>query len=404
MTILFANNATTTIAGSITPTDTTVNLAPGSGILFPQPENGDFFVATFYNAATATVDEIVHVTAMQGDMATIVRAREGTDPLSWNAGDSFSALVTAGCFNNFLQTGTGINTSIIYDGVDVSAATNEIVIPTLSPTPAGLPIDGVAILVTVTHKNTGPVLVTVLGQSQLPLTYAGGRALEGGEYDVGNKLLIINNANAAYVIINRPHPDDAASVHTGTDISGTANTITATTHPASATYVEGAIYSINVAHTNTGPTYASFDGLASMQCMRPELAPLAAGDLTANSNALFIVRGNTFIVHGSGLKGPQGATGATGSPGPAGATGPAGPAGIPGPMGPAGAQGPPGTSGGAGWQGYGGVGSVWMTSGYGQNTNPNQNGYPGTWRAIGQVWQNAGGYFVVTNYFYQRVA
>src|SRR5215467_2620736 len=101
MTILFANNASTTVAGSITAADTTVNLAAGTGGFFPQPiaGQGNYFCATFYDQATKTINEIVHVTAMSGDAATIVRGQEGTTPRAWTSGDIFANLVTAGTLN-----------------------------------------------------------------------------------------------------------------------------------------------------------------------------------------------------------------------------------------------------------------------------------------------------------------
>lgn len=60
---------------------------------------------------------------------------------------------------------------------------------------------------------------------------------------------------------------------------------------------------------------------------------------------------------------------------------------------------------GAGWSfSYGGVGSVWMTSGYPATATPNGAGYSGSWANLGSVSQNAGGYFVTTNTVWQRYA
>jgi len=51
MSLKWANNASTTIAGSINATDTKVALAAGTGILFPQVKagSGNYFCATFYD-------------------------------------------------------------------------------------------------------------------------------------------------------------------------------------------------------------------------------------------------------------------------------------------------------------------------------------------------------------------
>src|SRR5215472_10768722 len=140
MTILFSNNANTTVAGSITPTSTSVNLAAGSGTEFPNPTGGDYFLVTFYDQATKTITEIAKCTARSGDTLTIVRAQEGTVAGTWNAGDIIANLVTAGTLRAFVQAGTGpANTSIVYVGTDTSVTPN-LIVATTNPVPAGLAI------------------------------------------------------------------------------------------------------------------------------------------------------------------------------------------------------------------------------------------------------------------------
>lgn len=95
-TILFANNATSTLAGAITNVATTVNLQAGGGALFPNPGAGQYFVLTFVDAATGLLNEIVQVTARVVDALTIVRAQEGTTAKAWLAGDIAASLWSAG--------------------------------------------------------------------------------------------------------------------------------------------------------------------------------------------------------------------------------------------------------------------------------------------------------------------
>ena len=102
---LFANNATSTLAGAITSTAVTVNLQAGGGAQFPNPAAGQYFVATFNDAATGLLEEIVWVTARSTDTLTIVRAQEGTTALAWNSSDLFSMYVTAGTMSQMLQQG-----------------------------------------------------------------------------------------------------------------------------------------------------------------------------------------------------------------------------------------------------------------------------------------------------------
>jgi hypothetical protein len=96
--IQFANNATTTLAGSISNTSTSLNVAAGTGVLFPQvtTASGDYFVFSMTDAATQTLHEIMHVTNVAGDTFSIARAQEGTTGLNWNAGDIGANLWTAG--------------------------------------------------------------------------------------------------------------------------------------------------------------------------------------------------------------------------------------------------------------------------------------------------------------------
>jgi len=95
-TYLFSNNASSTLAGSITNTDTSCNLAAGTGVLFPDPGAGEQFALSFTDVATGLLHEIVYCTARSVDTCTIVRGQEGTVALNWAAGDLAQNLLTAG--------------------------------------------------------------------------------------------------------------------------------------------------------------------------------------------------------------------------------------------------------------------------------------------------------------------
>ena len=419
MTVLFANDASTTIVGSIGPTDTQVNVAAGTGVEFPQPGTaGDYFCATFYDAATGTIQEIVHVTQVNGDTFNIVRAQEKTQAKSWNPGDSISNLVTADTLSSFVQTGVGVNTAVVYDGVDVGSP-NHIVVTTLSPDPNGNPVNGQVMLIAVGYANTGATDVIIMGQAPLPLNDTLGRALQGGDIAAGSRILIVNCGNASYQIIDYIPRIGVGVIHNGID-TGTPNAIVATVSPAPAAYATGMQFNIRIKNANTGACTANFNGLGALTCYKPNGVAMVSGDIIANVELIFLYNDSGtpayFTVVGPGTvgaQGPVGAQGATGPTGVAGPTGPQGPQGPAGPIGPQGAVGPPGTGsqGPAGppgppgaWSGYGGPGSVWMTSGPGGTNNPNDAGWPGTWQQLGSVSQNAGGYFIITNYVYQRIA
>lgn len=149
-TILFANNATTTLAGAITNVATSANLTTGSGALFPSPGAGQYFVATFTDAATGLLREIVHVTAISGDTVTMVRAQEGTTALAWDSGDFFVNQVTAGQLSAMQQiadlaaTVTSFNTrtgAVTLTSGDVTTALGFTPATAASTTPTGAVFD-----------------------------------------------------------------------------------------------------------------------------------------------------------------------------------------------------------------------------------------------------------------------
>jgi len=103
MTILFANNANSSLASPITTSATSLTLATGQGALFPSPSGGDYFVLSLTDAATGDVNEITHCTARSGDVCTVVRAQEGTTALNWTTGDFANNRFTAGQASQFSQ-------------------------------------------------------------------------------------------------------------------------------------------------------------------------------------------------------------------------------------------------------------------------------------------------------------
>ena len=103
MTILFANNANSSLASPITTSATSLTLATGQGALFPNPSGGDYFILSLTDAATGAVNEITHCTARTSDVLTVVRAQEGTTALNWTTGDFANNRFTAGQASQFSQ-------------------------------------------------------------------------------------------------------------------------------------------------------------------------------------------------------------------------------------------------------------------------------------------------------------
>jgi hypothetical protein len=103
MSRVYANNAVSTFAAPITNVQTAITLTSGGGVKFPAISGGNTFQATFSDAATNTVLEIVTVTAVTGDTLTVIRAQEGTTGLSYLAGDTCSQRTTALELGDFLS-------------------------------------------------------------------------------------------------------------------------------------------------------------------------------------------------------------------------------------------------------------------------------------------------------------
>ncbi len=143
----FKNNATATIAASISSSDTTIVLSSSSGSLFPVLSAGQYFYATLYTALG--VYEIVKVTARAGDSLTVVRGQDGTSASSFTAGDGFAQRLVAASLDNFPQldanntfTGTNSFTGGTFTGGTLSG--NTVTNPTLTGgTINNTPIGGV---------------------------------------------------------------------------------------------------------------------------------------------------------------------------------------------------------------------------------------------------------------------
>lgn len=183
---LFKNNAVSSLAGAITNTSLTANLASGGGALFPTPGAGQYFTLTFNDAATGLLDEIVWVTNVTGDTITMTRGQEGTLAQNWSAGDIASALITAGDLQTFAQT-PQVQTGSTNTAVDTGAANaySVVLTPAITAHIKGMPIFWQA---GAGNGNTGASTFND-GAGALPLVNPDGTALGSGTV-VGNGFYI----------------------------------------------------------------------------------------------------------------------------------------------------------------------------------------------------------------------
>lgn len=115
---LFANNAASVLASSITDVATSLTVTAGHGARFPSPTGSNFFIATLAQISVGGEInfEVVKVTARSTDTFTIVRAQEGTTALAYAAGSKVElrlTKVTMESLRDFIQDGTGAATTTV---------------------------------------------------------------------------------------------------------------------------------------------------------------------------------------------------------------------------------------------------------------------------------------------------
>jgi len=137
-TLLFANNAKSTLAGPISNVATTLSLASGTGALFPNPGTGQAFMLTLTDAATGETYEIMQCTSRVGDVCTVVRAQEGTTALNWAAGDFANNFLTAGTAALFPQVGAPLGSMAFQNANAVAVTGGSVDVATLKT--GGVPV------------------------------------------------------------------------------------------------------------------------------------------------------------------------------------------------------------------------------------------------------------------------
>lgn len=99
--IVWANNASSLLASSITNSSTTVVVTAGQGALFPAVASGQYAVGTLED--TSGNIEVVYITGRTTDTMTITRGQEGTAAAAFASGSRFELRVTAGVLATLLQ-------------------------------------------------------------------------------------------------------------------------------------------------------------------------------------------------------------------------------------------------------------------------------------------------------------
>ncbi|KAA6039860.1 hypothetical protein F3I27_22995, partial [Pantoea sp. Bo_2] len=108
----FGNNVVSALAENVTSIQTTITVMPDQGAMFAALLTADFenpsnpqnmyAIITLTNSGQ-TAREICHLTAVKGDVLTVVRGREGTTARGWSLNDVVANFATRGSENGFVQ-------------------------------------------------------------------------------------------------------------------------------------------------------------------------------------------------------------------------------------------------------------------------------------------------------------
>jgi len=99
--LLTANNATSTLAASITNSATTISVQTGDASRFPEVPAGDWFPVYVIDGAGNS--EIMRCTARAGAILTVERGQEGTTPKSFNSGSRIELRLTSAAIDGKLE-------------------------------------------------------------------------------------------------------------------------------------------------------------------------------------------------------------------------------------------------------------------------------------------------------------
>ena len=203
--IIAANNASTTIANSISSTNTTITLATGTGAAFPSPTGDQAFKLSLTDATTRLQHEITLCTSRTGDVCTVLRGQEGTTAQAWSAGSIAANLPTAGTIASTVQVDQ-LQQNVYQFGV--ATGTADIITLTLPSSLTALN-DGMMITFKSTASNSvnNPTLTLTLGTTVLgPYGIVKGANVTLATGDIpgayGDVQMIFNSTFGAWVLLN----------------------------------------------------------------------------------------------------------------------------------------------------------------------------------------------------------
>lgn len=333
----FGNNVVSALAENVTSIQTTLTVMPDQGTMFAKLLTADmenssnpqniYGILTLTNAAQ-TVNEICHLTAVNGDVLTVVRGQEGTTARGWSLNDVVANFATRGSENCFVQAEqlqTGQYTAAVAEGSENVLA---IQLPGTFFRNSSTEWDfRTPLIITPKLTNTGATTLqlTVSGRvlGAFPLYKGKNVELEAGDiiadipiaclldrtktfFSVMNPVKVYSLGDGLVRSVNEVLPDDAGAV------TLTAENVGA--YPKSGGEVEGEIWSevannFRLVIDNKG-TFWRFDGTTlylmltndgdpngGYNALRPLMVDFATGKLSTGHD--FLINGKAFTGNGA---------------------------------------------------------------------------------------------------------
>lgn len=114
MSVLFSNNASTTLSAGVGDSATSITVADGS--VFPAISGSDYVYLTLEVDSDPTLREIVKCTARSGNTLTITRAQDGTSARTFSNADKCELRLTAAGLNDVATQADTDTTYSVQDG------------------------------------------------------------------------------------------------------------------------------------------------------------------------------------------------------------------------------------------------------------------------------------------------
>jgi len=114
MSVLFVNNATTTLSAGVGDSATSITVTDGS--VFPSLSGSDYFYLTLEVDSDPTLKEIVKCTARSSNTLTITRAQDGTSARTFSTADKAELRLTAAGLNDVATQADTDTTYSVGDG------------------------------------------------------------------------------------------------------------------------------------------------------------------------------------------------------------------------------------------------------------------------------------------------